>query len=112
VPEVVDHGVTGAIVQTVEEAIAAVETVRSLDRKAVRERFESRFSVERAARKYIRVYEFLAEPILLSGGGARAGAEAKPRASTAHPIVARPATVKSRGSRPSRAAKALSLHDR
>ena len=102
VPEVVDHGVTGAIVETVEEAVAAVETVRSLDRKAVRERFESRFSVERAARDYVRVYESLAEPILLCGGGVRAGAEAKPRALTAHPIVARPAAVRSRGSRPSR----------
>ena len=31
---------------------------------------------------------------------------------TAHPIVARPATVKSRGSRPLRTSKALSLDDR
>jgi hypothetical protein len=89
---VVDHGVTGVIVETVEEAVAAVAAVRSLDRKAVRERFESRFSVERVARDYIRVYESLsAEPILLSRGGARAGAEAKPRASTARPIATQPA---------------------
>jgi glycosyltransferase involved in cell wall biosynthesis len=57
VPEVVDHGVTGFIVETVEEAVAAVKTVRSLDRKAVRKKFESRFSVERAAHNYVRVYE-------------------------------------------------------
>jgi glycosyltransferase involved in cell wall biosynthesis len=92
VPEVIDHGVTGLIVESVEEAVAAVETVRSLDRKVVRKRFEKRFSIERAARDYVRVFQsFGAEPILLSRGGARAVAEAKPRATASRAISGSPA---------------------
>ena len=59
VPEVIDHGVTGFIVDRIEEAVTAVDKVSSLSRKAVRRGFERRFSIERVARDYIRVYEFL-----------------------------------------------------
>ena len=70
VPEVIDHGVTGFIVDRIEEAVAAVDKVSSLSRKAVRRGFERRFSIERVARDYIRVYEsFRAEPILLPRSG-------------------------------------------
>ncbi len=70
VPEVIDHGVTGFIVDRIEEAVAAVDKVSSLSRKAVRRGFERRFSIERVARDYIRVYESLrAEPILLPRSG-------------------------------------------
>jgi glycosyltransferase involved in cell wall biosynthesis len=77
VPEVVDHGVTGFIVETVEEAVAAVETVRSLDRKAVRKRFESRFSIERAARDYVRVYQSFGATGLKKLGGSRRGSPSR-----------------------------------
>ena len=59
VPEVVDEGVTGLIVNTTEEAIAVLPQVFSLDRSAVRRRFEERFSAERMARDYVRVYHSL-----------------------------------------------------
>ena len=59
VPEIVDQGVTGYIVDTPEEAIAVLPDVLSLDRHAVRQRFEERFSAERMARDYLKVYHSL-----------------------------------------------------
>jgi glycosyltransferase involved in cell wall biosynthesis len=61
VPEVVDHGTTGFIVDNMDEAIAAVRQIDRLDRKDIRRRFEARFSVERMAREYLQVYESLVE---------------------------------------------------
>jgi hypothetical protein len=69
VPEVIDHGVTGFIVNDVEGAVAAVDKVRSLDRRAVRRRFEQRFSAERMANDYVRVCgSATIEDIALIGG--------------------------------------------
>ncbi|MFQ6018028.1 MAG: glycosyltransferase family 4 protein [Kiloniellaceae bacterium] len=62
VPEVIDHGLSGYIVDSVDQAVAAVERLGSLDRRAVRRRFEMRFAVERMARDYTRLYESLAKP--------------------------------------------------
>ncbi len=59
VPEIVDEGVTGYIVDTPEEAIAVLPDVLSLDRRAVRRQFEERFSAERMARDYLKVYHSL-----------------------------------------------------
>jgi len=59
VPEVMEDGVTGAIVDTVEEAIAAVPGVLSLDRRKIRRVFEQRFSATRMAKDYVSVYERL-----------------------------------------------------
>ncbi len=59
VPEIIDQGVTGVIVDSVEEAVAAMPRVLSLDRHAVRRRFEERFSATRMARDYVSVYEAL-----------------------------------------------------
>ena len=56
VPEIIDDGLTGAIVDTMEEAIAALPHVIALDRKKVRQRFEQRFSATRMAKDYIDVY--------------------------------------------------------
>jgi glycosyltransferase involved in cell wall biosynthesis len=56
VPEVVKHGVTGFIVQTVEEAIGAVNKISSIDRAQVRTTFERRFSVEVMAKNYEHAY--------------------------------------------------------
>ena len=56
VPEIVDEGVTGLIVDSVDEAVAAVPLAKALDRVAIRRRFEERFSVERMARDYVSLY--------------------------------------------------------
>ena len=55
-PEIVDHGVTGFIVNDVDEAVAAIPLAKALDRNAIRRRFEERFSVERMARDYLARY--------------------------------------------------------
>jgi glycosyltransferase involved in cell wall biosynthesis len=60
VPEVVEDGRTGIIVDSMEEAVAATARVARLDRLAVRERFEERFSAARMAQDYLAVYRALA----------------------------------------------------
>jgi len=59
VPEIIEDGVTGAIVETVDEAIAMLPQVMALDRKKVRHRFEQRFSATRMAKDYVKVYRSL-----------------------------------------------------
>jgi glycosyltransferase involved in cell wall biosynthesis len=59
VPEVIEDGITGAIVETMDEAIAALPRVMALDRKKVRQRFEQRFSATRMAKDYLDVYRSL-----------------------------------------------------
>jgi len=59
VPEIIDHGVTGVIVGAMDEAIRILPEVLALDRRAVRQRFEQRFSAARMARDYVHVYRSL-----------------------------------------------------
>jgi len=59
VPEVVDDGVTGFIVDSEEQAVDAVRRVRELDRTKVRQRFEERFTAKRMAQDYVRHYQEL-----------------------------------------------------
>lgn len=61
VPEIVEDGWTGRIVGDVEAAVTAVETIDALDRQAIRNRFEERFSVAAMARRYVQLYEALVE---------------------------------------------------
>jgi glycosyltransferase involved in cell wall biosynthesis len=56
VPEVIEPGVTGFIVDTLEEAIEATRRVRLLDRRQCRASFERRFSASRMAADYVSVY--------------------------------------------------------
>jgi len=69
VPEVIDHGVTGYIVDTIDEAVAVVGNLLRLDRMAVRRRFEERFTAERMTRAYVETYRrlisFSEEPVLI-----------------------------------------------
>jgi glycosyltransferase involved in cell wall biosynthesis len=60
VPEVIDEGVTGYAVDSVDEAIRTMGRVLALDRRAVRRRFEERFSAERMARDYVHLYQTIA----------------------------------------------------
>ncbi|MFZ2105798.1 MAG: glycosyltransferase family 4 protein [Roseiarcus sp.] len=59
VAEIVDDGVTGRVVDTVDEAIRLLPEVIRLDRQAVRRRFEERFSASRMANDYVEVYRKL-----------------------------------------------------
>jgi len=60
VPEIMENGLTGFVVEGVDEAVAAVRKLDTLLRPAIRSRFEERFSVGAMARDYVRIYEKLA----------------------------------------------------
>jgi glycosyltransferase involved in cell wall biosynthesis len=59
VPEVVDEGITGMIVDNIDQARIASVQVAALDRRKVRRRFEERFTARRMATDYVRVYQGL-----------------------------------------------------
>jgi glycosyltransferase involved in cell wall biosynthesis len=61
VSEIIDQGVTGAIVDTMDEAVRMLPRVIALDRHAVRRRFEQRFSSARMATDYVALYRSLLE---------------------------------------------------
>jgi glycosyltransferase involved in cell wall biosynthesis len=77
VPEVVDDGVTGFVVDSEDEAIAAVKRIGELDRRTVRATFERRFTVKKMAEQYLRHYESLCraetrralKPVRMLGAG-------------------------------------------
>lgn len=56
VPEIVEEGVTGRIVDDVAAAVRVLPEVLALDRRTVRRRFEQRFSATRMAEEYGRLY--------------------------------------------------------
>jgi len=56
VPEVIDHGVTGYIVDSEEEALAALGNIGQIDRHTVRAVFERRFAARTMARSYLDLY--------------------------------------------------------
>ncbi|HZZ94563.1 MAG TPA: glycosyltransferase family 4 protein [Usitatibacter sp.] len=60
VPEIVEPGLTGAIVASEDEAVEAIARVSTLDRARIRQRFEQRYTAQRMARDYVALYEALA----------------------------------------------------
>ncbi len=59
VPEVIDEGITGRIIASIDEAPHALQQVLAVDRRMVRRQFEQRFTAERMAREYVDTYEKL-----------------------------------------------------
>jgi hypothetical protein len=59
VPEVIADGVSGFIVETIDEAVDAVGRLHEISREGCRASFESRFTVERMASNYVEVYQRL-----------------------------------------------------
>jgi glycosyltransferase involved in cell wall biosynthesis len=60
VPEVIEPGVSGYIVDTVDEAVAAAGRLGELSRAGCRQAFERRFTADRMARDYLELYRGLA----------------------------------------------------
>jgi glycosyltransferase involved in cell wall biosynthesis len=79
VPEIIEHGLTGFVVEDETSAVAAVARVNLLSRKKIRSRFEDRFTARRMAQDYVEVYRGLIE-----------AAEPRPR------LVARKSTARGR----------------
>jgi len=59
VPEVIEDGVTGKAVDSEDQAVAALPEILSYDRRAVRQRFEDRFTSTRMAKDYVSTYRRL-----------------------------------------------------
>ena len=57
VPEVIDDGLTGRVVSSMDEAFAALPDVLTLDRRLIRAQFEKRFTAARMARDYVALYQ-------------------------------------------------------
>src|SRR6266481_6299194 len=62
VEEVMDDGVTGFVVNDIDQAVEAAGCVRDLSRARCREVFENRFTASRMASDYVNVYTRLADP--------------------------------------------------
>ena len=87
VAEVIDEDVTGCVVDSIKEAIPALDRVLALDRGLVRQRFEERFSVTRMAADYVSIYkQLLDKPSTRSVGRGTSAVTAKPNGAvkTAH----------------------------
>jgi len=69
VPEVIDDGATGFIVESVSEAVEAAKKVHTLDRAKVRAVFDRRWTSRRMAEDYVGVYEELMHPQRLRAVG-------------------------------------------
>jgi len=67
VPEIVDNGVTGFVVDDEQEAVDAVMRLDTISRRRCREEFERRFSSRRMATDYLNVYEQLVRRQAFSG---------------------------------------------
>jgi glycosyltransferase involved in cell wall biosynthesis len=63
VPEVMDDGLTGFIVNSEDAAVAAIDRLDELDRAKVRQQFERRFTARRMAQDYVDVYTELCQPV-------------------------------------------------
>jgi glycosyltransferase involved in cell wall biosynthesis len=61
VPEVLDDGLTGFVVDDLDSAVEAVHRIEGLSRPVCRRVFEERFAVERMCDDYLQVYERLLE---------------------------------------------------
>jgi len=59
VPEIIDEGLSGMIVSSLQEAVEAVRQIGRIDRRTVRDSFEKRFTDSRMAADYIETFETL-----------------------------------------------------
>lgn len=91
VPEVIDHGVTGFIVDDIDRAAAAVPEAARLDRRRIRRVFEERFSAEAMARAYVRIYERLSARDRPQAAAPRSPAVATQRGEQAAAVPGAPA---------------------
>ena len=96
VPEVLEDGVTGWIVESLEEAVQAVERVPLLSRSRCRQVFEERFAASRMVQDYVKLYRQLLAPravVWQHDPSASSNEEARSKgARSAHALVVREGT--------------------
>ncbi len=61
VPEIIEDGVNGFLVDGVTSAVKAVKAISAIDRDVCRRRFEERFTSKRMAREYLTIYDRIVE---------------------------------------------------
>ena len=61
VPEILEDGVTGFIVDDMDQAVQAAARTSKLNRRRVRDEFERRFTSRRMAEGYLELYEQVAQ---------------------------------------------------
>ena len=61
VPELIEDGVTGFIVDDIDEAVAALAKIKDFDRRRCREVFEERFSAPRMTSDYLKLFARMIE---------------------------------------------------
>ncbi|KAA6460370.1 glycosyltransferase family 4 protein [Acidobacteria bacterium AB60] len=88
-PEIVDDGMTGYLVDSIEGAVAAVGKLSSLDRRICRAIFERRFSARRMSADYLKVYQQLLsdEPTVMAPQTSQAEAVASDEEGAVMPEV-------------------------
>lgn len=59
VSEIIDEGLTGYLVNSIDAAVEAVERSKAMDRQQIRQQFEKRFSDEVMAQTYLDIYDKL-----------------------------------------------------
>jgi glycosyltransferase involved in cell wall biosynthesis len=84
-PELIDDGVTGFLVNNVDEAVNAISRIGEIDRAACRAAVSARFTVDRMADRYLDLYRSLlgrgaARLSLAQASDARCGAAFAQRA--------------------------------
>lgn len=65
IPEIIDHGVTGFVCETVDEMVEAVGQVPLLERRRCRASFDERFTADRMARDYVALYERILDGVAM-----------------------------------------------
>lgn len=67
VPEIIDEGTTGCMVNSIDHAVKAVRHIDSLDRATCRRVFEERFSARRMALDYVTIYKKVLQQNVIAG---------------------------------------------
>jgi len=66
VPEVLEDGKTGFVVQTITQAVEAVQQIGTISRLVCRQEFEQRYTSEQMAENYLRTFERLRRATVLA----------------------------------------------
>jgi glycosyltransferase involved in cell wall biosynthesis len=87
VPEVIDDGITGYIVDSLDAAAKAVGRIDALDRRTIRRIFQQRFSARRMCHDYVDIYQRIrdTEPNL-TAAELRSSANAAKGTSRSYPL--------------------------